>query len=113
MKRSQEPVYMIRRLLVMPQEGLQVVPVVGIAVEVCHGVKHARLDGLSALVVQPHDGTPADGGEDGEVACVWGNWLHDGLGGGGHVVRGGRAGDEGGHDTRADVQYDLVQNYTK
>lgn len=91
----------------MPQKRLETVPVVRIAVEVRHGVEHARLDGLALLVVQPHDGAPAHGGEDGEVAGVGGCGLYGGAGGGGHGVGCAGARDEGGDDARADVQHDL------
>lgn len=60
-------------LFVMPQQRSQIVPAFGVAVEICHGVEHAGLHGFPTLVEQPHDRAPTNGGEDGEVAGVWGD----------------------------------------
>ena len=92
-------------LRVVPQQRLQVVPVLGISVEVGHGVEHARLDRLPALIEEPHDGTPAQRGKDGELRRVRGKRSAGSCGS--LRVWGLCSRKEGGNDAGADVQDDL------
>lgn len=66
------------RLLVVPQQRPQTVPVLGIPVQVHHGIEHPWLDGLAALIEEPHNGTPAQSGKDRELARVGGDRLYSG-----------------------------------
>ena len=70
-----------RKSLVVPKQRLQVIPMVRVPVQVCHGVEHAGLNCLPALLEQPHDSAPADGGEDGELARVGREWSSRSSGG--------------------------------
>ena len=93
------------RLLVMPEQRPEVVPVVGIAVEVRHRVEHAGLDCLSTLLEEPHHRAPDDGCEDGELASVW--WQRPSRRRRSIRIRRLGPREERGDDARADVQDDL------
>lgn len=90
----------------MPDQRPQAIPFIRVAVEVVHGVPHARLDRLALVVEEPHDSAPRNGGKDRELARV-------GLDGAcGHPGRGYRAAcawrgavarKDGGNDARDDV----------
>lgn len=51
------------RLLVHPQQCPEAIPVLGVTVEIDHGVEHAGLQCLLSLLEYPHDGPPTDRGE--------------------------------------------------
>ena len=89
----------------MPEQRPEIVPVVGIAVEVRHRVEHARLDRLSALLEEPHHRAPDDSGEDGELASVW--WQRPSRRRGSIRIRRLGPREERGDHARANVQDDL------
>ena len=57
-------------LLVVPQKRPQIVPTLGIAIQVCHRVEHPGLNGLAMFVEEVHHCTPTDSRKDREGAGV-------------------------------------------
>jgi len=51
-------------LLVMPEQCFKILPNLGVAIEICHGVEHAGLNGFSSVAEKVHDGTPCQGSKD-------------------------------------------------
>ena len=91
------------KLGIMPEESLEGIPTLRVTVEIGHAVKHARLNRFSPVFKQPHDGAPRKGGKEGEPARIGRDGFGDAWGG---RARGLAAREEGGNDTRADVQND-------